>query len=411
MASADGAPIQLRLVNDLVDIADVLASPADAATKLDRLCAAAVVTIGCDRSSIFLVDDGWYRARHNHGNPPDIAVLFPQHRVALDDPLICRAVETRSHVIANDATNDQLMNRRVAELARIRAIVVVPLFEIGGSVAGFMTAEYNERQGSFDDLSSGLLLGLAKLGEAVLNAERAAAERRELGRQLEIANRLDALARLAATVAHDLNNQIFAIQGFAIALRAKHPGPEIERLIEAAEATGQLGRRLLVIGRDGSIEAARPLDLAKVVRDVADRLRRSVPRHALVLDLLPGLLVMGSATELEQILFNLVINAGDAAPAGSEITIRLQGPVERAVLRSPAAALSVIDRGAGIEPDLASRIFEPFFTTKPSGSGSGLGLTSVQSVVSSLGGSVRVENGPGGGTAFTVHLPVVEAGV
>ena len=98
----EGGRFGTGLVDDLVRVAEVLASPGEVDVKLSRLCSMAVRMIGCDRSSIFLADDGCFRARSNHGNPPDIASVFPSHRVRLDDPLVARAIETRSFVVANE---------------------------------------------------------------------------------------------------------------------------------------------------------------------------------------------------------------------------------------------------------------------------------------------------------------------
>lgn len=394
-----------ELVRDLVQLAEVLAGGADVGTKLSELCASAVRTIGCDRSSIFVMDRGRFRARCNHGNPPDIAAAFPSYVVSPADPLIARAVETRSYVIVNDAGNDPLMDPRVAEMARINAIVVVPLFA-GDEAAGFMTAEYNERPGSFSELGSSLLLGLAKLGETVLRAERNAAERAELRHRLDVAARLDAVSRLAAGVAHDLNNQLAVIVALASVVRERNPGRDIDRLLDAAESSYDIGRRLLQVGRGLPLEPLAALDVSAVVTGLADRLGQFVPDHVLRFDVQPGLLVACSPSDVEQTLTNLVLNASDAAPPGSEIAVTVTAPETAGGGR--AVEISVRDRGSGIEPDVIDRVFEPFFTTKGPGSGTGLGLSSVRSIARSVGGEVRVESRPGEGSTFTVQLPLVE---
>lgn len=403
MEQREGPQLGPRLVRDLVDVASTISSAAEAETKLERLCAAVVTTLGCDRSSIFLAEDGRYRARFNHGNPSDIAERFPLHRVPFDDPLVSLAVARRSFVVVNDVLTDPLMNHAVALLARIQAIVVVPLFDSGRSPVGFMTAEFNERPGKFDDLSGSLVLGLAKLGETVLDAERNAATQLELRRELEIANRLDAVSRLAAGVAHDLNNQLLAIIGFATAAQRRSPGPEIDRLIEVAESSGQLVQRILRIGAEP--DASIRLDVSAVVEILGDRLRRAVPEHVLRFEIEQGLHVRCSFTDVDQILTNLVLNAGTAGPPGSEITVRLAGPVASDDGAS-YATLSVTDDGAGVDPEDVERIFSPFFSTKPDGSGTGLGLASVQSIVAALGGEVGVDNEPGRGATFTVRIPL-----
>ncbi len=363
-----------------------------------------MATIGCDRSSIFLVDGDRFRARFNHGNPPDIAAQFPAHRVAFDDPLVSTAIARRSFVVVNDALADPLMNRAVAELARIQAIVVVPLFDSDDAAVGFMTAEYNERPGTFDDLSGSLVLGFAKLGETVLTAEREASTQAELRRELELANRLDAVSRLAASAAHELNNQLLTIVGFATAAQRRAPGPDIERILEVAETTGQLVQRILRIGAESPESTT--VELSAAVESLADRLRRAVPEHVLRFELEPGLHARCSVTDIDQILSNLVLNAGAAGPPWTEITVRLAGP--SAADEPSFAALSVSDEGAGVDPLDAERIFTPFFTTKPAGAGTGLGLASVQIVAAALGGDVRVDSGRGAGATFVVRIPLAD---
>ena len=114
--------------------------------------------------------------------------------------------------------------------------------------------------------------------------------------------------------------------------------------------------------------------------------------------------VRADATQLEQVVMNLVVNARDAMPDGGTVTVAV-------VSNGETANLSVIDNGVGMDDATVERIFEPFFTTKARGEGSGLGLSTVHGIVGQSGGSVHVETEPGVGTAFTVLFPLSRTAV
>jgi two-component system, cell cycle sensor histidine kinase and response regulator CckA len=122
--------------------------------------------------------------------------------------------------------------------------------------------------------------------------------------------------------------------------------------------------------------------------------------------------VRASASELEQILLNLIVNARDAMPKGGTIMVashRVERPSDGPAPHGPCIALGVTDTGEGISADVLSHVFEPFFTTKPPSIGTGLGLSTVESIVRSCHGEIAVESKPGTGTTFRVFLPIVSA--
>ena len=180
---------QEQLIRGLLQLAESLSSGLPLKVRLTDLCRTTVQLLGCDRSSIFLREGRHYWAKYNHGNPPDIARGFPQFKVSLRDPLISRAMETRSFVLVNDAQHSPLMNAQTARRARIQSIVVAPLFDDRGEPLGFITAEYNENPGSFTELMSTLVLGLAKLAELACLAHRHAAQREQAEEALRRLNR------------------------------------------------------------------------------------------------------------------------------------------------------------------------------------------------------------------------------
>ncbi|MGD0947540.1 MAG: PAS domain S-box protein [Candidatus Binatia bacterium] len=191
---------QEQLIGGLLQVAESLISDLPLEARLTDLCRTTVQLLGCDRSSIFLREGRYYRAKCNHGNPPDIAPRFPQFKVSLRDPLISRAMETRSFVLVNDAQDSPLMNAQTARRARIQSIVVAPLFDDRREPLGFITAEYNENFGVFTEAMSTLVLGVAKLAELVCVQHRHAAERQRAEEALrESEERFRALADQSIT--------------------------------------------------------------------------------------------------------------------------------------------------------------------------------------------------------------------
>ena len=222
--------------------------------------------------------------------------------------------------------------------------------------------------------------------------------------------RMNTLATLGAGLAHDMNNLLGAIQSWSdlvlMDLDSGRP-PARNDLIRVQEATQQaatLSGRLMALGRQDS-EPPRAMDLAQELTAIQPLLQALLPRNqTLRLDGITGPIpFLGSRGMLEQILVNLVSNARDAMPSGGTITLRA-----RASLPGEAAAgplLEIEDTGNGIPKELQEQVFQPFFTTKASGTGTGLGLVSVKSLLEKAGGSIAFASQVGRGTVFQIRLP------
>jgi signal transduction histidine kinase len=254
-------------------------------------------------------------------------------------------------------------------------------------------------------------------------ARRAEAERVRLTSQLQQAQRMESIGRLAGGVAHDFNNLLTVINGYAEILQADDRMSEEQRshLLQIAQAGGQaanLTQQLLAFSRKQVIQP-RPLNLNAVVEDITTMLRRLVGEDIELTTVLePGLApVMADPSQMHQVLMNLVINSRDAMPKGGRLRIETANVVVDA--RAAAAhaeaspgrhvTMSVADTGAGIDRETLGHIFEPFFTTKGKGEGTGLGLSMVYGIVTQSGGWISTVSEPGLGTTFTVYLPQVEA--
>ena len=256
----------------------------------------------------------------------------------------------------------------------------------------------------------------------VTEVRHAAAERDGLRRQLEGAQRMEAIGRLAGGVAHDFNNVLTVVTahaGFvAEELRAGDPmRADAEAILDAARHASGLTRQLLAFSRRQPMQP-RILDPNRVLRSMASMFRRLLGEDValevrLTDDIVP---VEVDESQIEQVILNLVVNARDAMPTGGRLVVetgvREVAGSAVATLGVPAAGryvqLSVSDTGVGMDEATRTRIFEPFFTTKEPGKGTGLGLATAYGVVTQSGGAISVDSHPGQGTRFDVLLPVVD---
>jgi PAS domain S-box-containing protein len=239
--------------------------------------------------------------------------------------------------------------------------------------------------------------------------------------QLRQAQKMEAIGRLAGGVAHDFNNILTAISGYAnIALERvrgrEHELEEDVREIEkAARRAHSLTKQLLAFSRKQVLQP-QILDLNEVVRDMEGMLGRLIGNDIEVASAYdPGLArVKADPGQLHQVIVNLVVNARDEMPNGGRLVLETSnaaGARAGAEGGGPEpgsfVALRISDTGRGMDAETKSRLFEPFFTTKGVGKGTGLGLATVYGIVKQSGGFIDVESEPGEGATFTVYLPAV----
>jgi two-component system cell cycle sensor histidine kinase/response regulator CckA len=238
--------------------------------------------------------------------------------------------------------------------------------------------------------------------------------------QLRQAQKMEAVGRLAAGVAHEFNNILTVIQGHAELLRDDRITPRqvadsSGRITQASQRAAGLTRQLLTFSRQQPVQL-KPLNLSSVVRSTQKMLRQLLgERYDLQLDCADALpTLMADEGNLEQILINLSINARDAMPNGGIIRIQTnQVNISAAdTARNPDArpghflSITVNDNGCGISSDVLRRVFDPFFTTKEIGKGTGLGLSTIHGIVRQHQGWIEAASEIGRGSTFTVYLPV-----
>lgn len=241
-----------------------------------------------------------------------------------------------------------------------------------------------------------------------LTARKAAEERTQsLQRQLQHAQKLEALGRLAGGVAHDFNNLLMAVGGYGEAL-LRHPDGRVreiaEGLIGLRQRAAGLTGHLLAFARKGMTQP-RSMDLTRAVTEMPRLLRQLIGnRVALEIDAPDPAYIHADPAQIEQVLLNLALNARDAMPDGGLLRMSCRRSGNRVVL-------SVKDTGHGMDDATRLSAFEPFFTTKPRSQGTGLGLALVQGIMEASGGSIALESAPGKGTTFTLSWQALDLGV
>ncbi len=253
----------------------------------------------------------------------------------------------------------------------------------------------------------------------VTDRKKAEQQREILEAQLRLAQKMEAVGRLAGGVAHDFNNLLMVIQNYTDLARQTLPfsSPAWEalgRVTEAALQAAGVTRALLTFGRQ--VPAAKqPIDLRPVVESSVRMLHRTLPGSIRIVTDLPEkhvLGVLGDATQLQQVLMNLAINARDAMPEGGTLRITAaHARIGSGKDARPGIHLIVSDTGTGISPDIVEHVFDPFFSTKPIDKGTGLGLSVVHGIVKDHNGTVAVDPRPGKGAVFTIALPRYEGNI
>ncbi|HEY5000211.1 MAG TPA: PAS domain S-box protein, partial [Candidatus Cryosericum sp.] len=239
---------------------------------------------------------------------------------------------------------------------------------------------------------------------------------------LRQSQKMEAIGLLAGGIAHDFNNLLTAIMGYADLLTYSLPPGSAEAeaaatINQAAVKAADLTRRLLGFARKGKIQDT-PVDLHMVIHDVRSLLERTIPRSIVITEELNAAQssVLGDATQLQQVLLNLAINARDAMPNGGRLSFRTRNVHLDALFcqlhpetrEGWYLQIDVEDTGCGIPVENMPHMFEPFFTTKGVGKGTGMGLAMVYGIIRNHGGTIHVYSEEGRGSVFRMYLPFTE---
>jgi signal transduction histidine kinase len=302
---------------------------------------------------------------------------------------------------------------RYASIGRKNLALLYAPLEVKGKIIGVLSAE-SDRPGAIGETDMRLLSVLADYSALALENVRLHEAEREQRRMLEqsqahlmLSEKLAATGRLAASLAHEINNPLQAIHNSLQLMLAFQLAPDEQReymLIASEEVERLIGlvSRILNFARRPQ-GGMKPIDLNQVVEKVLALTSKYLQNQHVVLrrDLFPDLpAVVGDPDELAQVFMNVVLNGVDAMPEGGTLHVRSRMAADERL------AVDISDNGPGIPSKYLDRVFEPFFSSKDDGSG--LGLSISHKIVERHGGEVTVQSAEGEGTTFTVWLPVVQ---
>ncbi len=248
-------------------------------------------------------------------------------------------------------------------------------------------------------------------------------EKQRLQDQFEVVYKMEAIGQLAGGIAHEYNNILGAIAGYADLIRQRYSADErltkyAGMILNASKRASELTRKLLIFARKNRLNLA-DFNVHDAIEEAVDLLNHTVEKTINIIrnDSAPQAFIFGDVSQFQNAVMNLALNSRDAMPEGGTLTIVTSvADVDRdfhhrrdfSVAPGKYVAISITDTGCGMEPDVLSHIFEPFFTTKDIGQGTGLGLASVYGTIRSHHGFIDVKSSPGEGTTFTLYFPLVE---
>ncbi len=306
------------------------------------------------------------------------------------------AIDGRSYVTAGFEEADQMQSAPIVVSGKRRGRVDVV----------YVRERPTLDEGPFLKEERNLIDAIAQHIALIVERREVDEDRFRLQEQLRHAERLATVGQLAAGVAHELNEPLGNILGFA-QLAGKHPGlPEqvagdLEKIVATSLHARRIINNLMLFSRQMPPQKAR-VDLNTVLEEGLDFLGPRCAKNgiAVVRKLSPELPeITADASQLRQVFVNLVVNAIFAMPRGGSLTVTTRASGDRVVL-------SVEDTGVGMSREALKQIFIPFFTTKDVDEGTGLGLPVVHGIVTSHGGTIHVESAPGQGARFDIELPM-----
>lgn len=263
------------------------------------------------------------------------------------------------------------------------------------------------------------ILGTDGRCELIVEWVRDITNRKKAEDHIRQSEKMKSIGQLAGGVAHDFNNQLTGIMGYADMLRARLEDPNLKRYTEnilvASRRSRDLTQKLLAFARKGQYEF-HPVDIHDIIHEVVEILNHSVDKKIQIKQVLEAnpSMTQGDPSQLQNALLNLAINASDAMPDGGELIFQTTvvnsesrpEPTSAQIRSGSCLRLCVTDTGTGIPKKNLDHIFEPFFTTKEVGKGTGMGLASVYGTISQHGGSIHVYSEVGHGTTFRIYLPL-----
>jgi two-component system cell cycle sensor histidine kinase/response regulator CckA len=328
------------------------------------------------------------------------------------------ALDKQWDVIISDYSMPHFRGTDALQLVRQKGLDVPFIFASG--TIGEDSAVAALKVGAQDYLMKSNLSRLIPSVQRELRESEERRQRRRLEEQVHQLQRFEAIGRLAGGVAHDFNNVIGAIMGWAdLGLRAAEPASDLQdkflKIRSQADRASGLTRQLLAFARRQTLQQCNT-NLNELAREEISLLRNVIgERIDIQLNLQEDLrIIWADPGQIEQVLMNLCLNARDAMPDGGLLLIETSNvlvgedyhQLHAYALPGNYVLLNILDTGTGMDAETLAHVFEPFFTTKGLGQGTGLGLATVYGIVKQHKGFIDVESTLGKGTAFRVYLPL-----
>ena len=405
--------LRLRHTETLVAVSQAVGATLDLSEVLRRATREMVRALGGDTGVAWLVTPGTEQLVPLVGYhvPKDLVAKAPSLALRRDTPFFER-LRAHGTLAASDSASGEWNDMPMAGLIDHKSILIQPMFWKGQVMGGF-TVLWSRDRHRFSSDEMRLAEGIALQGALAVENSRLfegvkeqMAELKRTQAQLVQSTKLAAIGELAANIAHEINNPLTTVLGFAsfLAERIAPTDPmreELGLIQEEASRARDIVRDLLQFSRqrDFSPESA---DVNTVLEQVIAMVRRQGALNAITVEEryerdLPA--VELDVSRIKQVFLNIINNAVYVMPSGGSLIVRTQ-------TANGGVRIAFMDTGPGIAPEHRDRIFDPFFTTKPEVSGTGLGLSVSLGIVQSHGGTIEVETEMGRGTTFTVALPL-----
>jgi signal transduction histidine kinase/ActR/RegA family two-component response regulator len=408
---------EVRAQTLLNEAGRALTSTLDKQEVLTRVMGEVIQVLHAKAGSVLLVDEAQGDIYFAAAATPAVELLMGT-RMAMDQGIVGWTIQHRESVLVDDAPEDPRFYAYIDQQTGLqtRSVVCVPLLSKDRAIGAIEVID--SKRGNFSQYDLRLLESLAP--QAVIAIENASlhesikAQMAELERtqdQLLQAEKLSAIGQLVAGVAHELNNPLTAIVGYAQLLLETCEDQEIcedlARIDREAQRSARIVQNLLSFARQNKMEK-RPFELGDALNATIDLLgyQLEVDNITVVREIDPNpMIVLGDVYQLQQVFLNLINNAHQAmrkVNGSGKLTIRASATQEGAV------RVSFDDDGPGIPREYIHRVFDPFFTTKDVGEGTGLGLSICLGIVQEHQGRIWVESELEQGATFYVELPLYE---
>ena len=260
---------------------------------------------------------------------------------------------------------------------------------------------FSFREEGFPHPYPSMIVSLCSRLSIVLSHIETQEELMEIKERLFQAQKMEALGALAGGIAHNFNNLLTVIIGYASFLKEKEEDPARLRALNNILSAGEQGRALIAGLKDfakGDIPEKQPLPLKDLLESTLKMVKETIGKGIIIEESIPvDLTIKGNKEKLSSAFMNILINSVDAMPRGGRIWVSLRR-------EGPMALISFRDEGVGMDREVLTRAFEPFFTTKERGTG--LGLPTVYGIVKDHGGEVEILSEPGKGTEVRIYLPL-----